>query len=131
MSVFVPSKVPSALHSKVTGIIGDVSKFAQLHKIQDKDTKNTDPRDTADTLKCIKILRRAMNPTGDVTLEGPPPLEPADGGARADGGVRAAGYEIGDGEYGPPPLLGRADDSGRTSPSTKSMLGATARLNFK
>ena len=39
MSVYIPAKVPPALHKKVSGIIGDVSKFAQLHKIQDKDTK--------------------------------------------------------------------------------------------
>jgi len=39
VSVYIPAKVPKALHKKVTGIIADVSKFAQLHKIQDKDTK--------------------------------------------------------------------------------------------
>ncbi len=39
MTVFVPSKVPASLHKKVSTVVGDLDKFAKLHKVQDKQTK--------------------------------------------------------------------------------------------
>ena len=39
MTVYVPDTVPVALRPKVRSIVGPLTTFAKLHKVQDKDTK--------------------------------------------------------------------------------------------
>jgi len=43
MSIYIPPSIPPELHPKVTGLLGDPSKFCQLHRVQDKDSKREIP----------------------------------------------------------------------------------------
>ena len=45
MTVYVPATVPQALRAKVRSIVGPLTTFAKLHKVQDKDTKALVPFD--------------------------------------------------------------------------------------
>jgi len=43
MSIYIPPSIPPELHPKVTGLLGDPSRFCQLHRVQDKDSKREIP----------------------------------------------------------------------------------------
>ena len=45
MTVFVPETVPVGLRAQVRSIVGPLTTFAKLHKVQDKDTKRLIPLD--------------------------------------------------------------------------------------
>ena len=45
MSIYIPPSIPAELHPKVTGLVGDPSRFCRLHKVQDKDSKREIPFD--------------------------------------------------------------------------------------
>ena len=43
MSVYIPPSIPTELHPKVSGLVGDPAAFCRLHQVQDKESKRAIP----------------------------------------------------------------------------------------
>jgi hypothetical protein len=62
MSIYIPPNIPSELHPKVSGLVGDPAKFCRLHRVQDKDSKREIPFDPLPMqVKIFNAVKRGYN----------------------------------------------------------------------